>query len=346
MLVLTARGEVLYANPAAQQMLDLQDLSALRDLPDRQPACPWGINDQAGGQGVGELRIAPIEWESQPARLVTIEDVSIRAACQSELADACEALATTRQDLDDLSFVVSHDLKAPLRGVTRLAQWIDQDLGKLKLSGSIGAEIRENLNLLVKRVDRMHEYLSSIIAYFRVESGQGEREEIDVRALLESVIPLLNAPQGFSIEILGDIPGLYGEKAPIEMLFTHLLGNAVKHHHRPTEGHVVVTARDEGDRVEYLVSDNGPGIPPEFRERVFRVFQTLQSRDRVEGAGVGLAIVKKLLRSVGGSITVDERQGDPGICFHVSLPRIMPRRTTGRLTPPRRSPMPFPRPVA
>ncbi len=342
-VVLNAEGQVLYANPASTRMLGPLGAEVLQTIPDSSSAVELAILDGLGrAGGVGALRIVPIRWQSKPARLATIHDVSARVACEHKLS---EDLADVRRDLDDLSFVVSHDLKGPLRGVSRLAQWIVQDLGKLELKGSIGAEIRENLGLLVSRVDRMHGYLASIIAYFRVESAEGKQEDIDVRALLESIVPMLNAPEGFAIEILGDIPHLFGEQAPIELLFMHLLSNAVKHHHNHAQGRVVVRARTDGERVEYDICDNGPGIPEEFRERVFRVFQTLKSRDRVEGAGIGLAIVKKLLNSVGGTIAFRDHGEEPGISLRVSLPRNLRRRTTGRLTSPRRSPMPFPRPV-
>jgi signal transduction histidine kinase len=113
------------------------------------------------------------------------------------------------------------------------------------------------------------------------------------------------------------------ERPPLETVFRNLIENAVKHHHRPAQGRVVIAAQAAGDFVEFTVADDGPGIEPEYHERVFDVFQTLRPRDELEGSGMGLAIVKKLVESYGGTITV-ESTGEQGSTFRFTWPRWVP----------------------
>jgi signal transduction histidine kinase len=100
----------------------------------------------------------------------------------------------------------------------------------------------------------------------------------------------------------------------------NLIGNAIKHHHRKPEGRIVVSAEDAGAWWRFRVSDDGPGIAPRFHEKIFVIFQTLEARDKVEGTGIGLALVKKIVESFGGTITVDSDVGR-GATFEFTWPK-------------------------
>jgi signal transduction histidine kinase len=110
------------------------------------------------------------------------------------------------------------------------------------------------------------------------------------------------------------------EHVGLEMVLRNLIGNAVKHHHRE-DGRIVIRTRDLGDWLEFLVEDDGPGIHPMYHKRIFELFQTLHPRDQVEGSGMGLAIVKKLVESQGGIIELDSAEGK-GARFRFTWPKL------------------------
>lgn len=207
-------------------------------------------------------------------------------------------LERSNAELENFAYVASHDLKSPLRGMRSLAQWIEEDIG-----ASATEETSENLRLLKSRVDRLENLLESLLAYSRVGRKASDAKEINPGKLVGEIVEYLAPPQGFTISCANDMPILDAPHAPLELVLRNLISNAIKHHDLD-HGHITVGAKDLGDYVEFSVKDDGPGIPPEFQERIFQMFQTLKPRDQVEGCGMGLAIVKKTIEHHGGRINV------------------------------------------
>jgi signal transduction histidine kinase len=148
-------------------------------------------------------------------------------------------------------------------------------------------------------------------------------EAVDTGALVQEAVELLDLPPAFAVEVEEPLPVLATYRAPLELVFRNLLSNAVKHG-RP-DGRARVSARDaEGPGgeplVEFAVADDGPGIPAQYHERIFGLFQTLRPRDEVEGSGMGLAVVKKTVESLGGSVRVESIPG-AGTTFYFTWPR-------------------------
>ncbi|MGZ8493440.1 MAG: sensor histidine kinase, partial [Gemmatirosa sp.] len=236
-----------------------------------------------------------------------------------ELARLATALERSNQELDQFAYVTSHDLKAPLRGIANLTQWIEEDLGD-----RVTGESREHMRLLKGRVHRMEALIDGILAYARAGRTRVAPEPVDTNALLREVVELLDAGAQARIAIADDLPTVVAERVPLQQVFLNLLGNAVRFSaaHRP-DPVVRVGWRDAGDVVEFWVADNGPGIAPEFQERVWGIFQTLQARDKVEGTGIGLAVVRKIVDSRGGRAWLDSAPGK-GTTFYIAVPRIAP----------------------
>ena len=115
------------------------------------------------------------------------------------------------------------------------------------------------------------------------------------------------------------MPKLLATRTPLETVLRNLINNAIKHHDR-ADGHVHIVAEEHDDFVEFCVIDDGPGIHPQYHERIFELFQTLKPRDQVEGSGMGLAIVKKTVENYGGSITVESTEGE-GATFRFTWPK-------------------------
>ena len=223
-------------------------------------------------------------------------------------------LQRTNEELDDFAYVASHDLKAPLRDVQNLANWIVEDVG-----ATLPPASTEHLKKLSGRVARMECLLDDVLRYSRAGRVFDDVVDVDVNALLEDVVAIVAVPTGFDIELPHDVPILVSPRSGLEQVFANLIANAIKHHDR-SAGSVRVGWCGVGERIEFLVADDGPGIPCEYHERVFRMFQSLRSADEVEGSGIGLAIVKKLVDSHGGTITVES--DGRGATFRFTWPRV------------------------
>lgn len=220
-----------------------------------------------------------------------------------ELRRFALALQRSNRELDQFAYVASHDLKAPLRGIAKLAEWLSEDL-----EDHLDDRTREYLRLLDARVHRMERLIEGILQYARAGRARTNPESVDVGRLVHDVIDMMAPPARFQIEV-GYMPLMVTERSPLVQVFLNLLGNAVKH--ADSESPVVtVSVTDEGGGwFEFSVADNGPGIAPEFHERIFTIFQTLVPRDDVEGTGIGLSVVKRIVEWQGGQVWVESDVG-------------------------------------
>ncbi|WP_437297262.1 ATP-binding protein [Sorangium sp. So ce426] len=224
------------------------------------------------------------------------------------------ALAKTNQELDQFAYVASHDLKAPLRGIANLSEWIEESL-----AGKLDGETQEHIHLLRGRVRRLEALIDGILHYSRAGRLRGDVVSVDTGHLLAEVVELLSPPEGARVDIAPGMPTIAAERVPMQQVFQNLISNALKHARR-SDARVEVTCEDAGAYVEFAVSDNGPGIAPEYHERIWDLFHTLESRDKVEGTGIGLSVVKKIVQSRGGSVSVSSRPG-AGATFIVRWPK-------------------------
>lgn len=257
-----------------------------------------------------------LAWRSTPVPeegliYATARDVTERKRVQALLARQTEELARSNADLETFAYAASHDLRSPLRSIAKLTGWIEQDLGK-----DVSAKVLEHLEKLKDRAGRMDTLIDELLAYSR--AGQRERlaEEVDIAELVRAMTELLGPPAGLSV-VGEDLPTLQTPKAPIEQILRNLIDNAIKHHDR-ADGRIVVSARKDGDWYEFSVSDDGPGIPEEDRERVFGTFETGAATER-PGHGLGLSLVQRLVETYGGRIWI-ENVKPRGAAFHFTWP--------------------------
>lgn len=219
------------------------------------------------------------------------------------LANTNQALTERNQELDSFAYIASHDLKAPLRGIINLSQWLEEDI-----QNDLTPENQHQFELLRKRVYRMEALIDGLLEYSRVGRMQTASEEVDVGKLLAEIIDSLNPPPTFHIEIAADMPVFTTKELLLRQVFANLIGNAIKHHPRD-DGHIKISVENEKELYKFIVSDDGNGIDPKNRDKIFTIFQTLQSRDKKENTGVGLSIVKKIVESEGGKISLDSELG-------------------------------------
>lgn len=179
--------------------------------------------------------------------------------------------------------------------------------------------IKEYLLMMRVRVHRMENLINGILALARVDRNSYVQEVVDVRQLLTEVTDMASAPNGFTINIGPGMPEIYTERVHLHQVFLNLISNAIKYHDRE-DGHIDITCQEAENFYTFSVSDDGPGIAPEYHERIFVIFQTLQERDAVESTGVGLAIVKKIVERHGGNIWVASSPGQ-GATFSFTWPK-------------------------
>ncbi|HEX2077950.1 MAG TPA: PAS domain S-box protein [Longimicrobium sp.] len=259
----------------------------------------------------------PLAGEGPQGRDVLVHAVDVTAQVQArrevqaraeELARLARALETSNQELDQFAYVASHDLKAPLRGISNLSSWIEEDLGD-----AATGEVRGHLALLRSRVIRMEGLIDGILHYSRAGRMRERVERVDAGALAREVVDLLAPPEGAVVEVAPEMPVIATERLPLQQVLMNLVGNALKYG-GGAGARVEVSARPAGEGAwEFAVRDQGPGIAPEYHDRIFTIFQTLEPRDRVESTGIGLSIVKKLVESRGGRVWVESAPGQGAV---------------------------------
>jgi PAS domain S-box-containing protein len=254
--------------------------------------------------------------------LSVIKDISQRKQAQTQLQLRAQELEqlnalltqTTSQlrkrncELDQFAYVASHDLKAPLRAIANLSQWLEDDLSEV-----LEPENLRHLELLRQRVYRMEALINGLLQYSRIGRVENESEKVDVNRLLAQIIDELAPPENFTIEVKTPMPILNTKGMMLRRVFTNLIDNAIVHHNG-SQGKIEVSVEDKGEYYEFTVSDDGGGISPQYHDKIFVIFQTLQARDQKESTGVGLSIVKKILENEGATITVDS-DVDKGATF-------------------------------
>jgi len=233
-----------------------------------------------------------------------------------ELERLTKALEMSNRELDQFAYAASHDLKAPLRGIANLAQWIEDDMAE-KLSD----ESKEHLRLLNSRVNRMQTLVDGMLAYARATKRQSSRERVDVGRLVREVVDLLQPPAQITIHIDSVLPTVEAERIPFQQVVLNLMSNAIKYGKAdaPT---IQFGAAELENQHEFHVADNGPGIAPESHDRIWEIFQTLESRDKTDSTGIGLAVVKKIVESQGGRVWVESMPGS-GATFHFTWPKAV-----------------------
>ena len=175
-------------------------------------------------------------------------------------------------------------------------------------------DVQENLRLLKQRSVRLHRLLDDLLAYSRAGRRGGKVMRFDSGELVRDIISLLAPPPGMDLRIAGELPVLYSCRAALEQVLRNLVNNAIKHH--PTgQGRIQISAQLRDDEALFAVEDDGAGIPVEYAEKVFQMFQTLRPRDEVEGSGMGLAIVKRIVEGQGGRIWFHPAPGGQGTVF-------------------------------
>ncbi|MBF2088134.1 MAG: PAS domain S-box protein [Synechococcales cyanobacterium K44_A2020_017] len=264
--------------------------------------------------------------------LAVIEDISERKRSEIALRERAEELTyinallsrTTallkhrNEELDQFAYVSSHDLKAPLRAIANLSEWIEEDLGD-----KLPPENQRQMQLLRGRVHRMEALINGLLEYSRVGRIEIQEETIDLNDLLLEVIDLLDPPPAFILHLPPPVPTFTTKRLLLRQVLANLISNAIQHHHHD-HGNIFIHIKELETTYEFAIADDGPGIDPKYHSKIFTIFQTLKSRDVNESTGIGLAIVKKIIEAEGCSIWLKSQEQE-GCTIYFTWPKAILR---------------------
>jgi PAS domain S-box-containing protein len=249
-------------------------------------------------------------------------DITDRRIAEQHVEAKGVELQRSNKDLEQFAYVASHDLKAPLRAIEVIIDWLREDLEDYK-----EGDVQENLDLLTQRTRRLSRLLEDLLAYSRAGRKVGDVKHIHLDDFVNDIVTLIGPPEGMQIVTSEGSPCLTTHHAALETVLRNLISNAIKHHPDPANGNVEVSCVDQGECVQISVADDGLGIPDEYAEKVFKMFQTLKPRDDTEGSGMGLAIVQRIIDWQGGRIWFEAGPAGKGVVFNFTWnksPQDMP----------------------
>lgn len=229
-------------------------------------------------------------------------------------------LERSNSELDQFAYVASHDLKAPLRVIDNASRWLEEDL-----ADHFDEDTRESMDLLRNRVARMERLLEDLLQHSRIGRIAPPTTMISGPDLVEEIRSLAGTPGTFTLEVANSMSRIMVQKMPLQTVLLNLVANAIKHHDRD-HPHIRIAVLETPRMHIFTIEDDGPGIAPRYHKKVFELFQTLQPRDRVDSSGMGLAMVRKHVDVVGGTIELIS-DGKRGTTFRLHWPRTTPQKT-------------------
>jgi signal transduction histidine kinase len=282
------------------------------------------IAKQALRIGAGDLsQRIELERQDELGRLaqafntMAVELDSTIVSLKQEVADrrlVAIELEAANSELRDFAHVVSHDLKAPLRGVSQLAGWIAEDYADV-----IDEEGRNQIRLLLGRVQRMHRLIDAVLEYSKAGRISEKVTDVDLAALVQEIIDELSPPHSIRIIVENCRQTIAAERTSLKQVIQNLADNAVKYMDKK-KGLVKIDCASEGAYWSFSVSDNGPGIAQKYHEKIFHIFETLSPRNEAESTGVGLSLVKKIVETFGGIVWLESQEGK-GSTFFFTWPQ-------------------------
>ncbi len=232
-----------------------------------------------------------------------VRDVSQLYEAEKKTTQLLEELAEVNKELSDFAHIVSHDLKAPLRAIKAISNWLSEDY-----SHKLDDQGKKQLALLGNRVHRMHEFIEGIFEYTKMGRIKESKVLVEMMEIIHNVILMINLDENVEIKILKKLPEVYCEKIKIEQVFQNLISNAIKYNDKKY-CKIEIDYEDLDTHFLFKIKDNGKGIEKKNFEKIFQIFQTLQAKDDFESTGIGLSIVKRVVQLHGGTINVKSELG-------------------------------------
>jgi len=309
MLVLNPAGEVVYLNYAAQSLFGCNIGLLLGEkvgIPaEERHISEFNILNQKLGAIIVEILVTEIEWNGGKAYLASLRDVTERKEIDEKLSAQSVELKRSNADLEQFAYVASHDLNEPLRTISSFVELLAK-----RCKGKLDSDGNDYIKFILNGTARMHNLIEDLLSYSRL-GRQGEKiEPVNCGNILKQVINTLqSAIEETNTKITySSLPVVSGDFLQIYQLFQNLISNAMKFC-KNLNPEVRIESRRDGERWVFSVSDNGMGIDPQFHERIFIIFQRLQSMSDYPGTGIGLAICKRVVERHHGKIWLESEIG-------------------------------------
>jgi len=268
-----------------------------------------------GSMFYNELYLTPItNSDGETTHFIGIQnDVTERIEFENERTQLMQRIMQSNEELNEFAHFISHDLRAPLRGIHSLATLLLKGQNTAKSS-----EDKEILNLMIYSVERMHNLIENLLEYARTGKTKDPIVDSPLADILDEIQSLLNPPDAITISYDRDLPSLTGQRTLITQVFQNLISNAIKYNDKEA-GSIDICFEADDDHYHIAVKDNGPGIAPKYHKKIFGLFERLETDQNVESTGVGLALVKKITEQHGGRVSIESEFGQ-GSTFIVSWP--------------------------
>ncbi|MDQ3051263.1 MAG: ATP-binding protein [Bacteroidota bacterium] len=236
-------------------------------------------------------------------------------AVQNEIIEEkSAALQQSNNRLKEFAYIVSHDLKAPLRGVRNIASWIREDCGN-----SLNEHGVTHLKLMEKQILKMENLIRAVLEYSKTGISKNNSEWINIDEMIKDVIEMVEVDNRTQFSLKTELVQIKGIRIVISQVLQNLLSNSVKHNDKTLKV-VDIEVREEEEQFYFLVADNGPGIDPRDHNKIFDLFQTLRNTTDYESSGIGLPVAKKMIEEAGGKLWLDSTPGN-GSKFQFTIPK-------------------------
>ena len=255
-----------------------------------------------------EIGLTPVSTEQGKMVCASILDITERQRTERHLREV-------NAQLEEFTYVASHDLRSPIRGISNLIEFIREDFEEGQLDATM-----KNIERMEKRVHSVEKLIDDLLTYARAGRRAVELERTSLSEILSDIIAIEDIPAGFTVKVEASDEPFEGARTPLTTVLRNLVSNAIKHHDKET-GIVTVQGQLTSDQCVIDIADDGPGIPDNARERVFRLFQTLKASER-GSSGLGLAVAQRLATGHGGRLELLPSICERGTCFRVSWPRF------------------------
>lgn len=244
-------------------------------------------------------------------------DVSTLKEIEKRLQSKNVELLQANENLEQFTYIVSHDLRAPLRAIKNTVKWIEEDADQY-----LNKELKQHLERLTDQSSRMSMMLSDLLAYSNLSASNNKQEMVDTKKLIQDIISYADYSKNIDLELDGEFPNFKTLKAPLLLIFQNLIDNAIKYNDKK-EVKITILCTASEQFYEFKVTDNGPGILVEHHGKIFLPFRKLEHSDQKKGNGIGLALVKKAIVVHEGRIEVQSPvyNNAYGTCFCFTWPK-------------------------
>ena len=252
-----------------------------------------------------EVSFNPIQTDDKITGIsVFSRDITSRKEAEKRKNELLRELQTANEELEQIAYITSHDLKTPLRSIGSIASWLKSDYQHV--FDDLG---KEQINILIKRVDRLYNLIDGISLYMSLNPPDEEETQIvNFDHVISKIIRSVDPRDNITIKTIHPLPKIPATETHIYQVFYQLIKNAILFMDKE-QGEILIDVKQKEGGFEFSVSDNGPGIEKKYHKKIFKIFQTLNSKDQLETNGIGLAIVKKIVKMYGGSVSLDSACG-------------------------------------